>query len=171
LPERELRLDNPTGDPIVRSRGARLHIIAPFSTTSADGRTLTHHIDAFDHSATVDNAPKVLVKAPSGDFAFGTSAKIYRTIFTPWAGGYATGKTVWGRDKSARAADVTVPDFVRNKWPAPEGDTYKFAFIIVAASEADVTADMIDRADAVRRYWDAAFEAATAERRHSNSTL
>ncbi|NJC97480.1 MAG: hypothetical protein FIB03_14280 [Anaerolineae bacterium] len=172
LPLGELRLDNPTGDAIVRSKGGRLHILTPFSTVNPEGN-LEHFSDNhFDHDANLDNAPKALTKAPNGDFAFATSCKVYRTIFTPWAAGYATGKTMWGNVKTARALDIIVPPrIITEKQPPPPDNTYKIAYIIVAERRSDITEAMIQRVDIIRRYWDSAFEAATVERRHSNSML
>lgn len=172
LPMGELRFDNPTGKAIIRSKDRRLHIITPFSTPNSDGSLDHHDRDGFfDHGTDNDGAPKVLTKAPDGDFAFGTSCKVYRTIFTPWAGGFGSGKTMWGKEKTARVTDVIVPQDNIDQQPPPPDNTYKMAFIIVATQRSDITDDMIQRADIIRRYWDPAFEAATIERRHSNSVL
>jgi hypothetical protein len=119
----------------------------------------------------VDRAPKALLRAPPGDFALATSAKIYRAIYTPWAAGYASDKTVWGWERTARAEDVSVPRRVRDKWPSDRDATYKTAFIIVAKRIEDVAPDKIDRLDVIRRYWDEAFKTTTLGHLESDSAL
>ncbi len=172
IPPGEWRLHNPTGDAIIKSKGVRLHIIAPFSTVNKDGALEHYPPKHFDHSKDTDNAPKILTRAPDGDFAFGTSCKVHRTIFTPWAAGYAKNRILWGKEKSARVMDIVVPDEIINeKQPPPPANTYKIAFIMVAEKRSDITNEMIERVDMIRRYWDAAFEAVTIGRRHSNSVL
>src|SRR5262249_38813089 len=133
LPSDALRLDNPTMDAIVQSKVGRLHVATPFYGTPPP--FASYDAAHFDHWVTVNNAPKLLVKARDGDFAFGTSAKITRSVFTPWAAGYAVGKTMWGDVKTAAPADVVVPEYWRaNKWDRPAENAYKMAFIIVSQS-------------------------------------
>lgn len=101
-----------------------------------------------------------------------TSAKIWRTIYTPWAGGYARNRTVWGVERSLAASTTEVPRNIREqKQPAPFRDTYRVAFILVAADRASITDGMIERADKIRRYWDDAFAKATENQRKSDSRL
>jgi hypothetical protein len=173
LPEDRPRAQVPVRGPLLRVKNGRLHIVAPFSAVDTDG-SLTHY-DApgfFDHTGNVDRAPKVLTRAPRGDFAFATSAKIWRTIYTPWAGGYARGRRVWGVERSLAASTAEVPsNIVRDKQPAPPRNTYKVAFIIVAANRTDISDAVIERADVLRRYWDETFESATEDQRHSDSRL
>ncbi|TND09756.1 MAG: hypothetical protein FD123_880 [Bacteroidetes bacterium] len=163
--------ENPVGA-IFRIKGGRQHIIAPFSIVS--GGVLEHlPAERFRHDATLDSSPKILMKPPAdGDFGVATHAKVHRTIYTPWAGGYAFGKTVWGTVNEVPAASVIVPpDIIRDKQPAPPGNAYKCAFILVAANDADITDDMVERLDKIRRYWDNYFGKATVNRRSSDSAL
>lgn len=170
LPVRELRTHAPVPGPIMRTKNGRLHILAPFSTVDA-GNNVTHH-DDFDLTTTADRAPKVLTKAPSGNFAFAAKATIWRTIFTPWAGGVAHGKTIWGIERSLAASGAVVPqNVIDDKQPSPHEDTYRVAFIITARQRSDIEDGMLARLDRVRRYWDEAFAKATEERRHSDSRL
>jgi hypothetical protein len=170
LSSTELRLHNPLGNAIVRSKGGRLHMLAPYALAPLGGSALVGNLD-FDHWTAVDRAPKALLRAPPGDFAFATSAKIHRAIYTPWALGYASDKTVWGHERSARAQNVGVPSRIRDKWPSGHEGTYKTAFIVVAKRSEDVTPDKTNRLDIIRRYWDEAFKAATLEHLQSDSTL
>lgn len=124
----------------------------------------------YDHTATVDRAPKVLLRAPAGDFAFGTSMSVRRTLFTHSSGGGPPGTVLWGRARSLRAADVVLSDQPDTR-QAPPGNTYKAAFIIAARKRTDITTAMIEAVDTLRQYWDPAFGTATDGRRLSTSTL
>lgn len=170
LPTDELRIVDPTGDGIVRSRDGRLHLGAPFSVVR--GGELDHLGDRhFDHWSDADGAVRALASAPSGDFAFASWAKVHRTIFTPWAAGYANGRTMWGRERSARVDDVVVPSAIQSRQTPPPGDTYKVAFIMVANQRSSVSSQQIETVDRIRRYFDEGFEETTLNRRHSDSTL
>jgi hypothetical protein len=150
----------------VRTRDGRLHIIAPFHTIS--GAEPIEHPD-FQHDRGIDRAPKVLTRAPSGDFAVATSAKMWRVIYTPWAGGYARDRTVWGIEKSLPGSTIRVPEPVRQKQAPPPANSYKVAFLIAARDRDEITGAMIRRIDDIRRYWDALFDAVTEHQRQSNS--
>src|SRR5439155_2540625 len=135
-------------------------------------------VSALDHSLTTDEAPKVLTMAPAGDFVFATSAKIHRSALSPWAGGDAVDKTMWGNAKYARTDTVTLSEKRRRKQNPPAGltpddprDTYKIAFILIARQRQDITPTAIQNLDIIRRYWDAAFNVVTLGRRNSSSDL
>jgi hypothetical protein len=162
----ELRLQIPAAGPIVRVKNSRLHTILPFQRV-VNGRLVEQ--PTFDHTTGVDRAPKVLTSAPEGDFALATTAKVWRTIYTPWAGGTARDRRIWGIEKSLPASTTVLSDQAREKQVPPAWKTYKVAFIIVAKERSDITGAMIQRVDAIRRYWDEAFDEATAHQRHSDS--
>ena len=124
----------------------------------------------YDHTATQDRAPKVLLRAPTGNFAFGTSVTVRRTLFTHSSGGGPPGTILWGRTRSLTAADVVLPESPGNR-TAPPNRTFTTAFIIAAHQRTDITTAMIESVDILRQYWDPAFGAATEGRRLSNSTL
>jgi hypothetical protein len=170
LPPHELRAHIPAAGPIVGTKNGRLHILAPFSTVDR-GNNVTHH-DDFDLTATSDRAPKVLTKAPTGNFAFAAKATIWRTIFTPWAGGVARGKTIWGIERSLAASGAVVPqNVIDDKQPPPPANTYRCAFIVTARQRSDIEDGLIARLDVIRRYWDEAFAMVTEQQRHSDSRL
>ncbi len=165
------QLDLPAPNVIVRTSGRRVLLItAPFSIVRSDG-TLDHQ-KHFGHSSTDDRAPKLLVGAPSGDFAFGTSVTVHRTLSTPWAAGYLLDKQVWGSARSLHARDMVLSATSRERQlHRGTNSTFKFAFIVAASREADVTADIVNRIDVMRRYWDVAFPAASRGYLRSTSTL
>ncbi|MBK6828301.1 MAG: hypothetical protein IPG86_16235 [Chitinophagaceae bacterium] len=170
LSTNQLNRENPEGA-IFRSKEGRIHIIAPFSTVN-DGNKIQHYPDTqFKHDTHIDNSPKVLTKAPTGDFSFATNVKVHRTIVTPWAGGYGANRTVWGKIKSTAASSAIIPSSIRSIQPPPPGNAYKFGFMVIARNQQDVTPALLQRLDTVRRYWDEAFKVSTINRRTSNSEL
>lgn len=116
----------------------------------------------YDHWSSADQAPKMLTRAPTGDFAFGSSLKVSRSFVSPWAGGAARGLTVWGRENSADIRDVVVPDRVRALALTP-GSAMRTAFIVAARRPEDVPWQAMQRLDVLRRYFGAAWRYATSE--------
>jgi hypothetical protein len=161
------RLHLPVGDldpPSAQEWNGRLRMLLPNQIgDSEDGLT-------FEHTTDTDRAPKVLLKAPTGNFAFGTAVAVRRTLYTRWSGGGAYPTDIWGRTRSLKATDVVI-DKDDPKRKAPPRNTYKTAFIIAAPQRSDITDAMIESVDAVRRYWDPAFGAATGGLRRSDSTI
>ena len=158
---------------LARTAGQRLYLGAPYSSVAALGATpdgFIHHPN-FETDSNRDRAPKIVVRPAAGDFSFGTSASVARTILTPWAGGSATGTTQVGQLRSARARDVRIPDSLRPKQDPPPDNTYRMAFILVAEDPDKVDRAFVQQLDVLRRYWDVAFAAATRGRRQSDSRL
>jgi hypothetical protein len=154
-----------------RTQGTRLHLIAPYMTFD-NSRGIFVNVDPpFDYSSSLDRAPRVLTRAPTGDFAFATSAKINRSCFTPWAAGAAIGRSMWGKIRTANTNNVILSSASRAKQTAPENNTYKIAFILVARKRSEISPVAIRRADILRRYWDEAFMVLTDRLRRSDSTL
>lgn len=162
----ELRYQVPVRGPLARVRNGRLHIVLPYQII-VNGMLVEQ--PSFDHTVGVDRAPKVLTRAPEGDFALATTAKVWRTIFTPWAGGTARDHRIWGIEKSLLASTTVLSPAVIEKQTPPPWNTYKFAFILVASQRSDITDVMIRRIDVIRRYWDEAFDEATEHQRYSDS--
>jgi len=131
----------------------------------------------YDHTATSDKAPKVVLSAPAGDFAFGTSVAMWRSAFRRSAGGGIganpaigrPGAQMWGVARSLPATNVQVVSGYEQQ-PPPE-DTYRMAFILCAPQRSDITADDIASLDLLREYWDEAFRLCTRGRRQSFSHL
>lgn len=167
----EPRLDLPFPDVIVRARGRGVLLVtAPYAVVRATGAL--ENLDHFGHSATDDRAPKVLVRAPAGDFAFGTSVTVNRSFSNPWAAGYLRNKEAWGFPRALAVRNAVFPDSLREKQLRPNTTSnFKFAFIVAASKDADVTKDMVKRVDVTRRYWDEALPAAMRSRLRSTSTL
>ena len=106
----ELRREEVDGA-LFRTRNKRPHVIAPYGRVRAYKvvELLPHFVHlAIPGRPPLDNSLKVLTQAPQGDFAFATHAKLHRTILTPWAGGVAYGKEVYGTASRAAAADVVL---------------------------------------------------------------
>lgn len=154
-----------------RTQGTRLHLIAPYMTFDKSRGIFLNVDPPFDHSSSIDRAPRVLTRGPNGDFAFATSAKINRSCFTPWAAGAAVGRSMWGKIRTANTNNVSLSALSRARQAAPENNTYKFAFILVARQRSEISPIAIRRADILRRYWDEAFMVLTDRRRRSDSTL
>jgi hypothetical protein len=191
LPSNSLVFDRPAEGAFLRRDGSRIHIVTPFVVARSNASEwpssnqieliAVEDLTTFDHTSTVDRAPKVMTKSPSSNFAIATSARINRSAFTPWAGGYALGKTMWGRVQTALSQSVEFNDQVRRKQSDPaisSSDprfTYKNAFIVLARDRSEFLTpagqQKISNTDTIRRYWDTAFDVLTLRRRHSSSTL
>jgi hypothetical protein len=171
LPSGALRIQKPDGS-IFKTKDGRLHLLAPFSGINPMGALEHFPADRFQHNAMIDNSLKMVTKSPNGDFAFASHVTLRRTIFTPWAGGYANGRKIWGKLGSTSPASAIIPaDIVNRRQPPPPSNTYKIAFIFVAPDDASVTVAELERLDKIRRYWDEAFRLAMIDRRFSDSTL
>ena len=125
----------------IRQWGGKLLISVPWQQT-------------YDHSPGVDQAPKVIMLAPDGPVAVGTTASMFRTAIGPAAAGGARGTTMWGTQSTAPVAGVVVPprlEAARHD-PLP----WRVAFIVAAADAASVTDEELGRLDTLRRYYQAA---------------
>lgn len=128
------------------------------------------YADVYDHWSTVDQAPKIMTRAPAGDFSFGVTAKVHRSFVSPWAGGAAVGMSMWGVERSANVREVVVPERIRRDW-APSPATYKNAFIVVTDRRSRVPAGAPAALDTLRRYYDSALSAVSGGRITSDSRL
>ncbi len=141
---------------------------------------------SYDHWLGTDEAPKLITRAPAGDFAFGASMRVRRSFVSPWAGGAAAGMTMWGVERSALVRDVVVPAEIRENWASWTGGpisaerrqrgpllppVYKTAFIVVTQRAANVPRADLVRLDAFRRYYDSAMRAASKGGFDSDSRL
>src|SRR4051794_11863104 len=122
-------LDLPAGDldpATAQDWHQRLRFLMPYDLSEELGGV------TFNHPESVDRAPKVLLKAPAGNFAFGTSVAVRRVLFSRSSGGGAYPTDMWGRTRTMNAADVRLdPNYAPNRQP-PLHNTYKTAFIITA---------------------------------------
>jgi hypothetical protein len=160
-------LDLPLGDldpPTAQDWHGRLRMLLPYNLTDDEGVT-------FEHTATDDRAPKVLLRPPGGNFAFGTAVAVRRTLYPRYSGGGAYGTEIWGRTRTLNARDVRLPDDPEGRRRRPRNGQYRTAFVIAARQRSDITDAMIDSVDVVRRYWDPTFAAATDGLRRSDSTI
>lgn len=129
-----------------------------------------HVGDPYDHWVGVDKVPKLFMRAPTGDFAFGSSCKVSRAFVSPDAGGGALGCEVWGRQHSASVRDVVVPDRLRRAWVRPPA-TFRTAFIIVAPRRSDVPPELLGHVELLRNAFDATFRDYTSGLLMSDSRM
>jgi hypothetical protein len=164
------RLDLPSPGALVRRQGRSVLLItAPYATTRNGSLEDVEH---FGLSSTDDHSPKVLVRAPTGDFTFGTSAAVQRSLTPPWAAGSLRNKTMWGHLNSRPVTDLVISDATGEKRLDPGGtSTFTFAFIVAASKASDITDDIVDRIEIMRRYWDEALPGASRGMLDSTSTL
>lgn len=150
-----------------------LHIVTPYLTLNNTGGFKLDQL--YDHTVSVDEAPKVLTRAPNNrDFAVATIARINHCSFCPWIGGVGADMQMWGDESMADTRDVFISDVSARKQTAPDPEgkyNYKIAFIIIARKKTDISDAMVSNIDVIRRYWDAAFDNVTLGRRHSYSKL
>jgi hypothetical protein len=157
LPADRLIADTPQAGALFRRRNFAMIMGVPYAAP-------------YDHWSTVNHAPKMMTRAPRGDFSFGITAKVHRSLVSPWAGGAAAGMTMWGIEHSANVRDVIVPDRIRRNW-IPSPVTHKNAFIIVTNRRSDIRTQDLVTLDVHRRYYDAALAAISGGSVTSNSRL
>ncbi len=174
VPSGALRRTQPRGA-IFRASGGQLHVIAPYGWNPPTGPSEMFGDHAFHHgydgTTFYDNSPKVLTRPPAGDFAFATHAKIHRTIITPWAGGYALDKTIWGQVSSTPASGVELTQAMKDKQDVPPNNAYRMAFIIATPDASLISAEMVGRLDVMRQRWMLHFAAATLGYRRADTAL
>jgi hypothetical protein len=168
LPDRLVRYQ-PAAGSRVRRRDAVATVATPWNDFDAANRYVEY--DSFDDWSSVNRSPKLLAAAPPGDFVIATTARIDRSGLSPWAGGDAGNKTMWGRERSAPMSDVVLPAWLPPLQAPPPGNAYKTAFMIIARSAADIRPEHERAVDTLRRYFDAAMPHLTRNRRTSDSTL
>lgn len=131
-----------------KSVGGWLQVIVPLGPT-------------VDHWTRVDNAPKVLTRAPSGDFAFGTLLYLNSVLIAPFAGGDALNRQMWGQVREVPVADFQVPSRLIPKQTPPSDNTYRAVFVLVAKERRHITDTLINNLDVVRRAFETYFREIT----------
>jgi hypothetical protein len=125
----------------VRTVGTSLVLGAPWDRT-------------YDHSAGVNDAPKMFGRAPDGPFAVATTARVIKGGIGPAAAGGAVGTVMWGEVSSASISEVVIPDRLANS--RHDAVPWRVAFVVATADAATVgDADLV-RLDTLRRYYEAA---------------
>lgn len=79
---------------------------------------------------------------------------------------------MWGHVNARPITDLQFNEAMNDR-KLGTGDPTRltFAFIIAASRAADITDDVVDRVDIMRRYWDLALPAASRRLLRSTSTL
>ena len=164
-----------TAGTLVRSAMGRLHLTTPIGVAS--GSQLSwYNDDTFRYVAPqvgniIDNAPRMLMKSPTGDFSFVTHARLDRTIVAPQAGNGALNKPVYGKTSRVSVRDIKLSKRSLALQQHPPGNIYRMAFIAVTPDASTVSLDDLAHFDAARRYWEACFKKITAGRLHADTTL
>lgn len=172
LPENTLIYEQPRDGVIVRNYRGQMIIALPFSEARASGELFHFADDEFDHNATIDRCPKTVLRVPRGDFSAATWAKINKTTITPWAGGYAWNKTFWVKLNHLNTNQINIPRHSIDKWAThPSDGIFKSAYIILAERESDISDEVVQRVDAIRKYFDLTFHELTQRRFSMNSRL
>ena len=83
----------------------------------------------------VQDAPKLLMPAPAGDFHFGGHVSLKQNAIANWAGQGAAGKTFTGRSRKVLFKDFILPwqgDGLTKRRSAPLNNEYKMLFCLAA---------------------------------------
>jgi hypothetical protein len=151
-------------------------LIVTTHRVEADGR-LTE-IGPFNHTDTVDDAPKLATAAPAGDFAVAGSIRLERDTMGPGSGGAHTGMELWAYRHRININDVQLTHEAISRQALPMDGKYAAAFIIVAGSVpqrrekvAELPDSVVDNVDRLRRAWEDYFPKATRNSRFFDTRL
>ncbi|HEX6375308.1 MAG TPA: hypothetical protein VFZ91_06270 [Allosphingosinicella sp.] len=173
LPADRLLVETPVPGALVRPGAWSMILGVPYA-------------QSYDHWSAADAAPKLITRAPAGDFAFGASIKVRRSLVSPWAGGATRGMTMWGKERFAHVRDVVVPARIRENWAPWTGGpisaernqlgpllppVYPTAFIVPTPRADAVPAADLAILDRFRRYYDEAVWQVSKRRFSSDSRL
>jgi len=78
---------------------------------------------------------------------------------------------MWGVERSTPMAQFVWPPELDAIRAAPQANTYRTAFVIIAENPNDITSQHQAAVDAVRRYFDAAIPMLTHHRRASDTAM
>lgn len=140
-------------------------------------RTAPKNVVRFQHTAQLDEAPRLVMDAPTGDFAFGGDVELAECVITNWAGGTGAEKQYVGRRGSFTFADFDFSyqwsDGAAIRRTAPPGNTYKMLFCLVSANDLPLTElqPYLDGLDLVRRAWEPCFNELTKGQRFADTTI
>ncbi len=103
----------------------------------------------------VHNAPKLVMEAPAGDFAFGGIIRLRRCVQSTWSGGLDQTKKLVGKKRTAKVNDFLVPwnehdRTIRRSKPL---SGYNTLFCVAASREEEIELAMVEDVDRIRRGW------------------
>lgn len=131
----------------------------------SDGRlVMPYNAGSFPEDEMVQQAPKWVVNAPNGDFAFGGPVTLENCAFVSWAGGLAAGRKLVGHLKRVKLNDFVLPsDPLRlRRIEEPHQDAYKVLFCTVSRTDAEVPALDLTRLDRIRRAFEVDYSLVTS---------
>jgi hypothetical protein len=146
LPAGQLQIHLPVGTqdpPHAQDWHGRLRLLLPYDVAESEGGV------TFDHTDSIDRAPKILLKAPTGNFAFGTTAAVRRTLYSRYSGGAYPTDHHRGHTRTLDIHNLRLAPSAAAARQAPPRRTYKTAFIIAARQRSDITDAMIDSLDTI----------------------
>jgi hypothetical protein len=169
-------LQTPSRGPMLRTQRGRLFMRLPIDVPLRDdadpcgseGADPGETVPPYEQGPFVNKAPMVVLKAPSGNFAFGSSVRAVRSLYQRSSGG-ALDSVICGRERSIPAAGLVTTDAMRAQLVADHD--CRIAYFVVARDLPSITTAMLDHVDSVRRYMDVAFPAATRGLRGLSSQL
>ena len=157
LAERQLMFDPGADGSWMRRRQMSVALGAPMT-------------NIYNHWSTVNDAPRLLMRAPSGDFSFGASARVHRSVLGPGAAGAAWNCSIWGKERSIPVSDIILPGWIHSLRNYRD-QALKTAFIIVCEDESQLDWRAVTALDQIRMAFEAAFRAATSNLGSANTSL
>jgi hypothetical protein len=118
----------------------------------------------FPEDELVQEAPKWVISAPAGDFAFGGPVTLETCTFVNFAGGPSPGRKHVGHMKRVQFNDFVLPsDPLRHRRiEAPHQGSYKVLFCTAARTDAQVPALELTQLDRIRRAFEIYYSLVTS---------
>ncbi len=163
-----LDIDNPVG----------AHTRLPDGSFILPYRAVPGKVAKYFHDAETDNAPRLVINAPTEDFAFGGQITVEECLINNWAGGAGFNRTYVGSRQQFAPEDLDLS----HEWSAedlafrqeePLNGKYKTLFCLVSETPL-VQSDLgpqLERLDLVRRAWEPCFLELTNHRREVDTTI
>lgn len=141
-------------------------------------RTPPGKVARFQHSTTIDEAPRVVMSAPQGDFAFGGDVEIAECMIVNWAGRAGLGKQYIGGRGTFTLADFDFDSIWNDtdrtiRRSPPLNNAYRTLFCLVTDSPLDTPTEQsyLAAIDLARRAWEPCFNELTRGQRFVDTTL
>lgn len=123
-----------------------------------------------DNWTGVDNMPKLLVRAPQGNFIAAGSVQVFRSTLAPWAAGAYGNVELWAYRRKIQMSGLRLNPNLDYRRQDP-GRPYKTAFMLVASRRSSITDEMIANLDKLRIAAEPVFSTATGSARRLDTRL
>lgn len=134
-----------------------------------DGRLVTPYRTGdtgltFPEDDLAQQAPKWVMGAPTGDFAFGGPVNLESCAMISWAGGLGPGRKLVGHMRDVKFNDFLLPaDPLRaRRIEVPHNGAYKVLFCAAARNSADITPLQMTQLDRIRRAFEVYYSLVTS---------